>query len=67
MDWQQPAALAVVAVTAGALLWRWLRPRRMDFRRRTGCGCGVESLERPPSVRVSGRRGERPQILVTER
>jgi len=66
MDWQQPAALAVVAITAGTLLWRWLRPRRTDFRRRAGCGCGAGGVGRPPSVRVSGRRGERSQLLIRE-
>lgn len=66
MDWQQPAALAVVTITAGVLLWQWVRPRRMNFQRRTGCGC-AGSAGRPPSVCVTGRRGERPQILVTDR
>jgi hypothetical protein len=67
MDWQQPAALAVVAATAALIAWRRLRPRRLDFHRETGCGCGSPSGPRPPSVCVTGRRGERPRVIVTDR
>ncbi|MBX3731593.1 MAG: hypothetical protein KF791_03255 [Verrucomicrobiae bacterium] len=66
MDWQEPAALAVVAATLLTLGWRWMRARRPGFHRRTGCGCDSVGT-RPPGVLVSGRRGEAPRILVTGR
>ncbi|MFO1461534.1 MAG: hypothetical protein U1G08_19290 [Verrucomicrobiota bacterium] len=67
MDWQQPAALAVVIATAGWLAWRRMRPRRFDFHRETGCGCGSTGGPKPPTVCVTGRRGERPRVIVTPR
>lgn len=63
MNWQTPAALALVALTAGLLLWRWLRPRKFDFHKDTGCGCSAPGV-RPPNVVVSGRRGEAPRVTV---
>lgn len=67
MDWQQPVALGVVVVTAGLIVWRWVRPRPWDFHRETGCGCGSSSGSKPPSVLVTGRRGERPRVTVSAR
>lgn len=61
MDWQQLAALALVGLTAGILLWRWFRPRRFDFHRATGCGC---STANPPGLIVEGRRGESPRVIL---
>ena len=61
MDWQQIAALGVVGVTVTLMAWRLLRPRRLDFRKATHCGCG--STTNPVGLVITGRRGERPQIV----
>lgn len=66
MNWQTPVALALVAVTAAAFLWRRFRPRRFSLARDTHCGCGSSPTgARPPGFRVEGRRGERPRITLT--
>ena len=65
MDWQQIAALGVVAATVGLMAWRYFRPRRLDFHRTTGCGCGSTST--PTGLIVRGRRGEAPQIIFKTR
>lgn len=62
MEWQQIAALGVVGVTVALMAWRLLRPRRLDFRKSTGCGC--RSTTNPVGLVVTGRRGERPQIVL---
>jgi hypothetical protein len=63
MNWQTPAALGIVALTAAIWLWRRLRSRRFDFHRDTGCGCSAPGV-RPPNVLITGKRGERPQVTV---
>ncbi len=63
MNWQTPAALGVVALTAAILLWRRFRPRKFSFHRDTGCGCSSPGV-RPPTVVVAGKRGERPTVTV---
>jgi len=62
MDWQQAAALGVVALTLGLIAWRRFRPHRFNFHRDTGCGCS--SATNPPGLVVHGRRGEKPKITV---
>jgi hypothetical protein len=66
VDWQQPVALAIVALTAGTFLWRRFRPRKFSFAKDTPCGCSAVSGARPPGLVVHGRRGERPQVVVKE-
>jgi hypothetical protein len=62
VDWQQPVALGIVALTAGVFLWRRFRPRRFLFARDTACGCaGTGTGVKPPGLVISGRRGERPR------
>jgi hypothetical protein len=61
MDWQQLTALGIVGVTAGVFLWRWLKPRKLDFHRDTGCGCGDAGGPKP-AFTVSGRKGESPRV-----
>ncbi|MBM3877174.1 MAG: hypothetical protein FJ386_10685 [Verrucomicrobia bacterium] len=61
MDWQQPAALCIVALTAGVFAWRHVRPRRFDFHRDTGCGCAGGRGPKP-AISVRGRKGEAPQV-----
>lgn len=65
MDWQQPAALLVVAATAGVFLWRRLRPRKFQFHRDAGCGCATAA--NAPGLVVQGRRGEAPQVTLKPR
>jgi ABC-type nickel/cobalt efflux system permease component RcnA len=65
MDWQQTAALAIVAVTAAVMLWRKFRRRRFDFKRDTPCGCAAsEETGDQSSIVFRARKGERPQITV---
>ncbi len=63
MDWQQAAALAIVTVTAGAFLWRALRPRKVTFQSQTGCGC-TPIASAKGSILITGRKGERPAVHV---
>lgn len=72
MDWQTPAALGIVAVTTAIFLWRgglrrWLGRSRPDFRKATGCGCTGHGAPPPPSLIISGRRGERPTVTLKSR
>jgi len=62
MNWQTPAALAVVALTAAAFAWLRLRPRRLTFSKDSPCGCGTSRSNRPEGIVISGRRGETPRI-----
>ncbi len=63
MDWQQTAALAVVAITAGGFLWRALRPRKITFQSQSGCGCTPASGAKG-SITIVGRKGERATVHV---
>lgn len=65
MDWQQPAALGVVAATAGIFLWRRFRPRRFSLKHDTACGCSAMPGMTPPGLIIEGRRGERASIRFT--
>jgi hypothetical protein len=65
MDWQQIAALAVVAATAGLFLRAAMPRRGFNFRRDTHCGCA--SATGPPakgSIVFSARKGQRAKIFV---
>ncbi|MBI3868847.1 MAG: hypothetical protein HY299_09980 [Verrucomicrobia bacterium] len=65
MDGQEESALVVVAITAAwFLVAAWRRRRVQGFKRATGCGCGEASGSRGASVLISGRKGEKPRILV---
>jgi hypothetical protein len=67
MDWQQAAALGIVAMTAFAFLYTRLRKRRFEFKHDTHCGCSSPSTDsRPKSITFTSRRGERPRIIVKE-
>jgi len=67
MDWQQIAALTVVAATAGIFIWTKLRRRKFSFEHDTHCGCGSAS-ERGLgySIVFSARKGHRPKIILKE-
>lgn len=63
MDWQQPVALGIVALTAGIFLWRAVRPARYRLRKAVPCGCvGTRGGPKPPGLVVHSRRGEIPRV-----
>jgi hypothetical protein len=64
MNWQTPAALAVVALTAAAFAWQRFRPRRFRFTKDSPCGCGSVRGSSPGGLIISGRRGETPRITL---
>lgn len=65
MDWQQIAALLIVALAAGLLAWGRLRRRRFRFGRDTHCGCsGVEKTAPQSSIIFHARKGEPGRITV---
>lgn len=65
MDWQQPTALAIVALSVALLAWSRLRRRKFQFGRDTHCGCSSPAGNAPQSSIVfHARKGETPQILV---
>lgn len=70
MDWQRITALAIVGLTVGVYVWRFLRryvgPRRFSFEKDTHCGCVSPSGPRPPGLIIRGKRGERPVITLQE-
>lgn len=63
MDWQQIAALAVVAITAVAFLRAKWRRRGFNFEQDTHCGC-TPARAAGGSVIYSARKGQRPRIIV---
>jgi len=64
MDWQQPVALAIVAVTAATFLVRAVRARCNRFAKSMPCGCVPRSPSKMEGLRIEGRRGEQPRISV---
>lgn len=66
MDWQQPLALGVVALTAVAFVVRAVRLRRNRFAKSVPCGCVPTRPGALQGLRVEGRRGEQPRISAVE-
>jgi hypothetical protein len=65
MDWQQLAALLLVAAAGAGLLWAKLRRRKFSFARETHCGCGDAAAERPgASIVFRARKGQRSEVRV---
>jgi hypothetical protein len=65
MDWQQIAALALVAVTAALfVLARVRRKRKGGLPCDSHCGCAGAKSSNAPSVIYHARKGERPEIIV---
>jgi hypothetical protein len=65
MDWQQIAALTVVAATAGMFVRAKLRRRAFSFARDTHCGCGSPTGSGAKgSIVFSARKGQRAKIIV---
>jgi len=63
MDWQQIAALSIVAVTGVLFLRARLRRRRNGLPCDSQCGC-PGSASSASSVIYHARKGRRPEIIV---
>ncbi|MGD0538968.1 MAG: hypothetical protein ABSC03_15140 [Verrucomicrobiota bacterium] len=67
MNWQEPAALAVVAATAVVMVAaRWSR-RRQRPGRVTHCGCSGPPAGAGPTIIFHARKGERPVVIYKPR
>ncbi len=65
MDWQQVAALTIVAGAASLLLRGRLRRRGTNFHAVTHCGCpGNSSISPQSSIVFRARKGQRPEVRV---
>jgi hypothetical protein len=64
MDWQQIAALLVVAIAAALLLRGRFRRRRFSFQRDTHCGCSSPGAAQKSSIVFHARKGEEPRTIV---
>jgi hypothetical protein len=65
MDWQQIAALTVVAATAGMFIRTKLRRRSFSFARETHCGCSSPTgAGAKGSIVFSARKGQRAKIIM---
>jgi len=67
MDWQQLVALAIVGITAAALVWSRFRPRKFSFVRDLPCGCAAGQQTPRHSIVYRARKGERPQVTLKMR
>jgi len=64
VDWQQMAALVIVALATVLLLWGWLRPRRRLSGTDAGCcGCAGNQTRPKASIIIHARKGERPRMI----
>ena len=65
VDWQQVAALAIVAATAVGMGWRLFGRRSRPGSRSGFCGCADASASgRRGRILCQARKGERPRITV---
>jgi len=64
MDWQETAALAIVATVTALFAWARLRPRKFSFQRDTHCGCASPAAPPKSSIIFHARKGERGQIVM---
>ena len=68
MDWQQLAALSIVAAAAAGLAGAKLRRRKFGAARAGHCGCsGVSQAAPGGSIIFRARKGERPEVRVKPR
>jgi hypothetical protein len=68
MNWQQLAALSIVAIAAGMLVRGRFQRRKFSFERDTHCGCAATgSSARQGSIVFRARKGHRPEVLVKMR
>lgn len=66
MDWQQIAALMIVAATAVLFVRAKMRRTKSKLPCDSQCGCSGSSAP-GPSVIYRARKGERPEIIVKMR
>ena len=65
MDWQQPMALGIVAVTVALFLRSRFHRRKFDFERDTHCGCSASGASGSKnSIVFRRRKGGQPEIIV---
>jgi hypothetical protein len=65
MDWQQMAALSIVAATVALFVASMVRRRGFRWERDTACGCAAAGGTAPrDSIVFRARKGERPEIRV---
>lgn len=65
MDWQEIAALSIVAATAVVFAFQKFRRKKFSFQRDTHCGCSSSSQAAPgSSIIFHARKGERGQIIM---
>jgi hypothetical protein len=64
MGWQESTALVIVAVTALAFIWSFVRPRKVSFHHQTHCGCSPASSGSKQSILLHSRKGEVPKIFI---
>lgn len=68
MDWQQPVALSIVAMTAALFLRPKFRPRKFSFARDTHCGCSPATQSAPKSsIIFRARKGGQREVIVKMR
>jgi hypothetical protein len=64
MDWQQPLALLIVSMTAGAFVWCKTHRRKFSFEKDTHCGCSSTPIGPRQTVTFRARKGQRAEVLV---
>lgn len=65
MDWQEIAALSIVAGTASVFGYQKFRRKKFSFQRDTHCGCSTGGTgDSKPSIIFHARKGERGQIIM---
>jgi hypothetical protein len=64
MDWQQAAALGIVAGTVAIFVRSRVRRGKAKLPCGSHCGCGHSATAPRESITYRARKGERPQIIV---
>jgi hypothetical protein len=65
VDWQQMVSLGIVGVAAVLMARGRLRRGKLNFERRTHCGCSAEgSAASGGSILFHARKGERSRVVV---
>jgi hypothetical protein len=65
MDWQQIAALTIVAATAVIFVVARVRRPKFGGSRGSSCGCpGAGGSGAAPSILFRARKGQRPEIIL---
>lgn len=65
MEWQELAALVIVATAAALLVWGAVRRRKFKFGRDTHCGCSAPGeRSSKSSIVFHARKGEAPRVTM---